>query len=82
MGEVAVSLPSEGGRGEVTSIGGNMRLGKVTGRPFIVFCLKCGEKLYGGDVDSESPKYPVYADLDGEPFKAYYCAQCAKEVQS
>ena len=52
---------------------------EVTGRPFIVFCLNCDTKLWAGDV--EAPKgthYPVFADLNGEPFKAYYCAQCAE----
>lgn len=54
-----------------------MRLEQVTGRPFIVFCLKCGKKQYAGDVDGQKP---VYADMDGEPFKAYYCSECVESL--
>ena len=45
-----------------------MRLEKVTGPPFGVTCCKC-QKRTESDRD-------VYADLDGEPFKAYYCSGC------
>lgn len=51
----------------------------VTGRPFAVYCAGCNTRAYAGDVDTTDTKHhPVYADLDGEPFKAYYCATCAK----
>ena len=54
----------------------------VTGRPFITFCFACKEKVYAGDVEANSPKYPVYADLNGEPWRAYYCAECAKLLKT
>ena len=56
----------------------SMRLQEVTGRPFIVFCLRCDKKQWAGDVDGQTP---VFADLNGEPFKAYYCAECAGKLQ-
>jgi hypothetical protein len=37
----------------------------------VVKCAKCSEKIRPSYVDS------MFADLDGEPFKAYYCAPCA-----
>jgi hypothetical protein len=61
-----------------------MKLEKVTGRPFVIFCISCGQRKWAGDVDYVDPYLrtaspsPVYADLEGEPFKAYYCAECAK----
>lgn len=27
------------------------------------------------------PQREMFADLDGEPFRAYYCAPCAAEAQ-
>lgn len=47
----------------------------VSGRPFACHCLKCGERKYAGDVEGQQP---VYADITGEPFKAYYCSPCAQ----
>ena len=35
-------------------------------------CLRCNGRVV-------SPDYKVYADLDGVPFRAYYCEPC-KEI--
>ncbi len=55
-----------------------MRLEVVTGRSFIVFCTRCGKQCLAGDVDGQMP---VYADLNGEAWKAYYCSECAELVR-
>lgn len=34
-------------------------------------CLKCGNELMGG---------PVYADLNGPAYVAYYCGKCAERM--
>jgi hypothetical protein len=50
-----------------------MRIEKVDASPiFRTWCIVCGRRL-------ESDKEPIFADLDGEPFKAYYCAACNPE---
>lgn len=36
-------------------------------------CCACGKR-------ADQNHATVYADHDGEPFKAYYCAECAKEA--
>lgn len=41
----------------------------VIGRAFVVVCKGCDRRL---DMEKE----PVFADLKGEAFKAYYCAAC------
>lgn len=47
-----------------------MRLAKVSAKPaFLVTCKLCGKKAYSNEI-------MWYADLDGEPFKVYYCADC------
>lgn len=38
------------------------------------FCIGCGKRML---LSKAEP--PIYADLDGEPFKAYYCGDCARE---
>jgi uncharacterized protein YlaI len=38
-------------------------------------CLDCGKRLV---LSRAEP--PIYADLDGEPFKAYYCPDCAETL--
>jgi hypothetical protein len=50
-----------------------MKLVKVTGREFIIDCVKCGAKLYAGD------GHDIYADIEGKPFKDYYCKTCANK---
>lgn len=40
-----------------------------------VTCMNCSKKLIGG-LDS------IYADLDGEPFRAYLCTTCKIEESS
>lgn len=47
-----------------------MRLQIVGGQAVILTCIKCQDK-----VSSDT----AYADLDGEPYKAYYCPDCATE---
>ena len=46
-----------------------MRLERVTGKSFRVVCDCCNKTLWSNE--------GVFADLDGEPFKAYYCESCA-----
>jgi len=56
-----------------------MRLQQVTGRPFTITCHACGRRAVAGDKAEEYRDRvpgPVFADLDGEPFKAYYCSEC------
>lgn len=44
-----------------------MRIEKVNPGPtFMTFCCKCNRRLY-------SNRDPIWADLDGEAFKDYYC---------
>ena len=33
-------------------------------------CIQCGKQM-------QSDREVIYADSDGEPFKAYYCEPCA-----
>lgn len=42
----------------------------------IVLCSECDRKCYIGEQDPA-----VYADLEGEAFKAYYCASCAEAIK-
>jgi hypothetical protein len=46
----------------------------VTGKAFTIKCVKCGK-------DSMSDDGNWYADLNGTPFKDYYCAHCANPIQ-
>jgi hypothetical protein len=52
----------------------NPHLIVVHGPAFRVPCINCLDIVTGGDVKGE---LPVYADITGEPFKAYYCSICA-----
>lgn len=45
----------------------------ITGWPFVYTCLRCGEQ------HTSSTGY--CADLDGEPFKAYYCLPCGSALK-
>lgn len=40
---------------------------------FSFFCFVCNK---------QSSSMAGYADLDGEPFKAYFCVYCAAELKS
>ena len=55
-----------------------MRLVRVQPRPaFYATCVKCKRRVLtdsGGDYRVKAE--PVYADLDGEPFRAYLCQDC------
>jgi hypothetical protein len=67
-----------------------MNLQPVTGWTFRAECYHCHTMQYFGDVvDQRGPDaYLVathaggYADLDGEPFKAYYCRTCANSIKT
>jgi DNA-directed RNA polymerase subunit RPC12/RpoP len=50
----------------------------VTGPVFFVKCVKCGERI-SNDPRQNKDGGPLLADLDGEAFKAYYCATCVTE---
>jgi len=50
------------------------RLQIVTGPSFYCQCLRCKKNLY-------HPEDEVFADLEGEPFKAYYCEECSRVLQ-
>jgi hypothetical protein len=59
-----------------------MNLTKTSGVPFTCTCKGCERRMVGGTVGllPFSTQRPVYADLDGEPFKAYYCEPCADKL--
>lgn len=63
-----------------------MNLKKVTGKPFTVTCIKCGKQSSTGDEVKDAlgreETEIFYADLDGIPFRAYYCQGCVKEVKN
>jgi uncharacterized protein YlaI len=40
-------------------------------------CLGCGKRMV---LSRAEPTF--YADLDGEPFRAYYCGPCAERVNT
>jgi hypothetical protein len=47
-----------------------MKLVKVNPTPvFLVTCIKCGKNYH-------SDTAVTYADLEGKPFKDYYCVNC------
>ena len=50
-----------------------MDLQPVTGTPFGVTCYKCGKH-------TQTDRELVYADLQGESWKAYYCNDCARSI--
>lgn len=51
-----------------------MRLVPVTGRIILVVCARCCRLVFAGT------GYSTQGDLDGEPFRAYYCAACVEEL--
>lgn len=64
-----------------------MKFALVTGPAFTVECVVCHRTAVAGDqpwrsasngelVDPEK----VYADIEGEAFKDYYCEQCAAKL--
>jgi len=54
-----------------------MNLKKVTGPVFTFTCLKCGVTF--NTLEDAGGVLP-FADLDGEPFEAYYCPECFKKL--
>jgi hypothetical protein len=59
-----------------------VKLAPVTGRAFVCTCLQCRQRFVAGDRGAaDTPTFSlVYADLDGAPFEAYYCALCAETL--
>jgi hypothetical protein len=50
-----------------------VRLTPVPEKPYFrILCIRCLKTSYSDR--------PHFADLDGEPFKAYYCADCAYSI--
>jgi len=66
-----------------------MDLQPVTGKPFTAECQGCHEKkLFGDPTGVDAFNRPLtlfdaggFADLDGEPFIAYYCNDCAAKMR-
>jgi len=50
-----------------------------SGTPFSVRCVACRQHMTAGNTTHGQA---VYADLDGAPFKDYYCAVCAGDVRA
>ena len=67
-----------------------MNLHPVTGQAFGTQCCACHKHVIGGDQAYKSRVMPgrlctpddVFADLDGKPFEAYYCADCAQQIHA
>jgi hypothetical protein len=65
-----------------------MNLQPVTGQAFGTQCCACHKHVTGGGDSSYIPAYGwihpnnVFADLDGEPFRAYYCEACAAMIRA
>ena len=64
-----------------------MNIQPVTGPPFYAECMGCGEtKLFGEGIEGVSGEQRNaigdFADLEGEPFKAYYCNECAAKFRT
>ncbi len=60
-----------------------MRLSKTSGVNFTCICKGCAARVIGGTVGHLpfGTQRPVWADLDGEPFVAYYCEPCADKLR-
>lgn len=67
-----------------------MNLQPVTGQAFGTQCCACQKHVIGGDEPytakwrggvTDTPDN-VFADLDGEPFRAYYCEACAAMIRA
>ena len=54
-----------------------MRLQAMDNSRFAAYfiCLDCGKRMV---LSRAHP--PIYADLDGEAYKAYYCPPCAERL--
>jgi hypothetical protein len=56
-----------------------MNLQRVTGKAFYAECQECHRRLlFGEQGHGDTSNCKGWADLDGEPFKAYYCEDCVK----
>lgn len=56
-----------------------MELYPVEGMRFTAICSVCDKPFTA--CNPESAYGPVYADLHGEPWKAYYCGPCSKTAR-
>ena len=54
----------------------------VTGKICFVNCLQCGDRTAIGDGAEVYRKSPAKADLNGEPFKAYYRLACCSSYSA
>lgn len=53
-----------------------MRFQEVNRVPiFVCNCIRCGKSM------QSDKEFKILADLDGEPFKAYYCSPCKETVE-
>lgn len=43
--------------------------------PLVFTCCQCGRRVTQG-------RETVWADLNGEPFRAYYCQDCMEKAKS
>jgi hypothetical protein len=64
-----------------------MQFKPVTGIAFRATCCVCGRGVLAGSEPRQfpgaAPRQPdkVWADLDGEPYVAYYCEVCYNAVE-
>jgi hypothetical protein len=54
----------------------DMDLRRTHGKPFYTICIGCHQPVLAGD-SAVRDAAPVYADLHGNSFKAFYCERCA-----
>ena len=71
-----------------------MNIQPVTGPPFYAECIGCHERKVFGDTKGKRDAFDRpfektregegggFADLEGEPFKAYYCNECAAGLRT
>jgi ribosomal protein L34E len=52
------------------------KVDQSAGREFCAVCCACGKVMNGLNQKPEA----IFADLDGKPFSAYYCEDCAKKT--
>ena len=46
---------------------------QVSGKPLNYRCISCGRMV-------DASREAVFADIEGEPFKAYYCEPCKNKL--
>ena len=55
---------------------------QVTGKPFTAICQGCNHRIQPGDGSEVRSLGPHFADLNGKPFEAYYCASCVRSKEA